>query len=57
MTEAHEALIAYFKTLSEEQAARALDHLPLLKQIAGMSEHKQVFLETFVEQVFGRAGA
>lgn len=57
MTEAHEALIAYFKTLTEEQAARALEHLSLLKRISGMTANEQLFLDSFVEQIFGRAGA
>lgn len=57
MKNAKEDLMTYILNLTEEQADRLVGRLGLLKQIVGMKDHQQVYLETLVDRLFGKAGA
>lgn len=54
---AFEMLVEYITTLTPEQAAKLVNHLDMIKRIVGMTDNEQIFLDSFIGQVFGKVGA
>ena len=40
----------------EEQVAKIMEHLPLLKQLVTMTDNELIYSETFLQKLFSRAG-
>lgn len=55
MTE-QEKLIDYIKNLTEEQAEKLVEHLPLLKQLIAMKDYELIYSETLLAKLFNRTG-
>lgn len=52
-----DALIDYIQRLTPAQCEKALELLPLLKQLAGMTPNELIFAETFLDKVCGKVSA
>lgn len=56
-TPASEALIDYIMHLTPAQCAKLVERLPLLEQLAGMTEKELIFSEVFLKKVCGKVSA
>lgn len=45
-------LISFIENLTEEQVAKIMKHLPLLKQLVKMSDSELIYSETFLAKLF-----
>lgn len=50
-------LISFIENLTEEQVAKIMEHLPLLKQLVNMTDSELIYSETFLQKLFSKAGA
>ena len=51
---ASEALINYILNMTPEQCAKLVERLPLLEQLAGMTEKELIFSEVFLAKICGK---
>lgn len=49
-------LISFIENLTEEQVAKIMEHLPLLKQLVIMTDNELIYSKTFLQKLFSRAG-
>lgn len=47
-------LVDYIASLTEEQVAKIMEHLPLLKELVAMTDNELIYSETLLTKLFAK---